>query len=314
LITPNDSGLNSLGTQPHAEVNARAALLCFMKIDKRTPMTTEPKELISVRLKLERANQHIIDLERATRIFLDTSPYKIGTKHDPQTRKLIYYITSAEDIPTNIPIITGDVIQTLRSALDHLAYQLFLAGMAGTGGSAKHIHFPIFGDAAKYEAGKTGKVKGMRPDAIKAIDEIEPYKGGKGERIWMLNQLSIADKHRLVITVGAALQGTDLGAHVSRHLQQMIRQTQRTVPDYPVPVPPTMHVLFKTDPMMCCPLKVGDTLFTDAPDAEVNEEMQFQFDIALNEPGIIEGKPLLETLHQLANLIDDIITNLGGLI
>jgi len=55
------------------------------------------------------------------------------------------------------------------------------------------------------------------------------------------------------------------------------------------------------------PLKEGDKLFIDAPDAEVNEQMQFRFNVALNEPGIIEGKPLLETVHQLTTLVEGIV-------
>jgi hypothetical protein len=62
------------------------------------------------------------------------------------------------------------------------------------------------------------------------------------------------------------------------------------------------------------PLKTGDELFVDAPDAEVNEKMQFRFDIALSEPGVVEGTSLLETLHQLADLIGDIIVQFEPLV
>lgn len=55
------------------------------------------------------------------------------------------------------------------------------------------------------------------------------------------------------------------------------------------------------------PLKAGDELFIDAPDAEVNEKMQFRFDVAFGEPQIIEGEPLLETLYQFARLVSGII-------
>jgi hypothetical protein len=58
------------------------------------------------------------------------------------------------------------------------------------------------------------------------------------------------------------------------------------------------------------PLKVGDELFIDAVDAEVNEKMQFRFNVALSEPQIIEAKSLIETLHQMANLVEGIVTTL----
>ncbi len=53
------------------------------------------------------------------------------------------------------------------------------------------------------------------------------------------------------------------------------------------------------------PLKAGDELFIDAVDAEVNEKMQFRFNVALNEPGITDGKPSLETIHHLADLVSN---------
>jgi hypothetical protein len=56
-----------------------------------------------------------------------------------------------------------------------------------------------------------------------------------------------------------------------------------------------------------CPLKVGDVLF-DSPSSEVDEEMEFTCEIAFNEPGICECEPLLETLHGMAQLVDDIVT------
>jgi hypothetical protein len=272
-----------------------------------------PDKLYSARLKIERAKQHIADLQRATQVFFATEPYKIGAKHDPQTRKLICYLVSVEDVPPNITLIAGDAIQTLRSALDQLAYQLFLAGSPQPGASAKHVYFPVFGDATKYKTGKPGKVKGMRQDAIKAIDAIEPYKGGKGHQIWVLNELNNADKHRLVFTVGSAFRSIDLGAVSSRHLQQIIEQARAANPAYPVPVPPIMHVHFKTDPMMA-PLKAGDELYIGLPDEEVNKDMQFRFDIAISEPGIIEGKSLIETLNHLANFIDGIVTGFAPLL
>jgi hypothetical protein len=56
-----------------------------------------------------------------------------------------------------------------------------------------------------------------------------------------------------------------------------------------------------------CPLKMGDQLFSDAPDAEPNEKIQFRFEIVLHEPGVIEGKPLLETLVQFRDRVSSII-------
>ena len=58
------------------------------------------------------------------------------------------------------------------------------------------------------------------------------------------------------------------------------------------------------------PLKVGDELFIDAVGAEPNEKMQFQFNVALHEPQIVEAQSILETLDQLAALVEGIVAAL----
>ncbi len=55
------------------------------------------------------------------------------------------------------------------------------------------------------------------------------------------------------------------------------------------------------------PLESGLELDIFPADAEPNPKLQFRFEIALNEPGIIEGKPLIETLHQLTTHVEDIV-------
>ena len=89
---------------------------------------TANERLALIRVKVERAKEHIRDLEAEVRSFLSKSPYVVGAKRDPQTRKLIYYVANVSETPIKIAPIAGDVIQNLRSALDHLAYQLVIVG------------------------------------------------------------------------------------------------------------------------------------------------------------------------------------------
>jgi hypothetical protein len=84
---------------------------------------TADERLALVRLKIERANKHIDDLQTAVRSFLDSSPYKVAAKRDPDTRKMIYYLASVEPVPAVLPAIVGDTLHCLRDALDHLTRQ-----------------------------------------------------------------------------------------------------------------------------------------------------------------------------------------------
>jgi hypothetical protein len=110
---------------------------------------TADERLAPIRVKVERAKEHIRDLEAEVSSFLSTNPYMVGTKRDPQTRRLIYYLVSVRNPSPRISAIIGDVIHNLRSALDHLAYQLVLAGGARP---STQTYFPISEDATKYKA------------------------------------------------------------------------------------------------------------------------------------------------------------------
>ena len=54
-------------------------------------------------------------------------------------------------------------------------------------------------------------------------------------------------------------------------------------------------------------LEPGKELFIDAADAEPNEKMQFRFDVAIHEPGLIEGGPIVETVVGFRDRISDIV-------
>ena len=269
---------------------------------------TADERLALVRVKIERAKQHIRELNAEVKSFFDTHPYVIGTKRNPQTRQLIYYVTSVRETPITLAAIAGDVLQNLRSALDHLAYQLVLVGTSGVG-SAYHVSFPIADDAAKYKSESIRKVKGMRQDGIDAINAIKPYKGGN-DTLWRLHKLNNIDKHRFLITVGSAFRSINLMAHA----EQVFRQVLASDPNFSdfgeVKLP---KAFFKSADRLF-PLKAGDELFIDVPDAKVNEKMEFSFDVAFGEPQVVEGESLLETLQHMADLVDHLVFSFAPLL
>jgi hypothetical protein len=263
---------------------------------------TVDERLALILTKVERAKEHINELEAEVRSFLDSKPYVIGTKHNPETRQLIYYLISVRETPPNLAAITGDALQNLRSALDHLAYHLVLVGTAKPG-PFFHVYFPIADSATKYKAAKARSTQGMRPDAVKAIDAIKPYPGGN-DTIWRLHKLNNVDKHRLLITVGSAFRNMDLGGYLIRQMHRSLaaddplRQSSGDVT--------SLQAFFRPADRLF-PLEAGDELFIDQSDAEVDEKLQFAFDVAFGEPQVVEGEPLLETLKQMADVVGQLI-------
>ncbi len=258
--------------------------------------------LAGVNAKIARANKHIDDLDGRRQSFFVEDPYKVGAKRDKKTRRPIYYITSVQDVPPDIAAVAGDVIQNLRSALDHLAYQLVLVG-TGLPGPFDHVYFPISDSASKYEAGKARQIKGMRQDAIDAIDAIKPYKGGN-DILWRLHSLNKIDKHRLLLTAGSTLESVDIAGDMTRLLEKAMGK----------PLDMAFPELALRPANRLFPLKAGDHLFIGAPDDEIDKNKKFTFEVSLNEPGIIEGEPVLKVVKDMLDLIENLTPNFRPLL
>jgi hypothetical protein len=255
--------------------------------------------------KIERADKHIHDLEAALLAFKKTDPYKVGSKVEAETGMLAYYITKADDVPNPIPLIAGDALQNLRTALDHLAWQLTPASDRNSS-----VAFPVSDDATKYEAEKVRKIKGMAKAAIDAIDATKPYKGGN-DVLWRLHKLNNIDKHRLLLTVGSAYSAVNVAPHiVGRMIEAGIATHLKLPTGTRLPFP----AIYLKPSDRQFPLKVGSILFRDAPGAQVNDKMNFLIDIAFGEPGICEGDPMIETLKGMLDLIRNIVSDFAPLL
>ncbi len=246
-----------------------------------------------IRLKIERADKHIRDLQTAIVAFKETDPYKFAVKEDAESRKLIYYVSRLDPTPSDILLICGDALFNLRGALDYLAIQLFIKNNPNCSSVPRYICFPISESAAKHKAESPRKVEGLSDNAIKAINDIKPHHGGN-EGLWHLHALNNLSKHRLLITAAAQYRSVNIGAH--------IRQAWDGVFDHF----PDLFML--PTGMGKFPLEVGDPLVEDAIFAEVNPNMKFRVEISFNEPGIVQCEPVFVSLCQMSKLVSEIVT------
>ena len=250
-------------------------------------MPTVDERLKQVTLKIKRAKEHIAELDGKLRAFIDSNPYVVGTKHDPQTRKLVYYITSVEPTPECLPLIAGDVIQNLMSALDHLAFQLVCSDTEDTPPNPNWIYFPIQDDATKYESKKLQKIEGASQGTVDAIDALKPYKGGN-DLLWMLYRLNNIEKHRVLFTVGSQAAGVSL-RHMAASFSVGSFQAEALAL-----IEGVMESLFLIPADKGFPLKEGFELLIGAVDEKPDPKQQFRFQVALNEPGLLRVSRFLK--------------------
>jgi hypothetical protein len=69
---------------------------------------------------------------------------------------------------------------------------------------------------------------------------------------------------------------------------------------------PNGKVMLTTPAFVHFPLQAGHTLRT-VRKADVEENVHFHFDVAFDEPGIFRGESVVMTIHQLRNLVNDIV-------
>ncbi|MFN0139660.1 MAG: hypothetical protein ACKVQW_06195 [Pyrinomonadaceae bacterium] len=265
--------------------------------------------LTGAHLKVARARYHIQNLQAAIQGFANTNPYKYAVRDEPETGKRIYYLADDVVIHEAIHLVAGDVIQNTRNALDHLAYGLVLiANPSGIPGSKeRQIAFPVAENATKYISSRGRITSLVTPAAIKTIDAIEPYGGGKGSILWQLHALSNIDKHRLPLVVAGQFAAADLGTHIKGMMIDAF-------PDLTEGLAGMDLTCFFEAANKTCPLKAGDPLLSDLIDNKVNEEMKFKIEIALYEPQIIDAQPIGPALERFVNAVDRVVRQFDALV
>lgn len=266
-------------------------------------MPTGDERLRHVALKVKRAREHIENLKREVHAFLESQPYTVDAKRDPQTRRPIYFVSRVAPTPDSLVLIAGDAIQNLMSALDHLAYQLVCRDTGDNPPNARWIYFPIADSVEEFDGKKSGKMKGARQETLEAISALKPYKGGN-DALWMLYRLNNIEKHRLLLTVGSKAAGVDINMFHAHHFRETIHPKFRPLLEKAKP----LFLLPQDDGF---PLQPGFELFHGAPGDGVIPPMQFKFSAALNEPGIVAGEPLTQAVEKMATTVEGVVSTLA---
>jgi hypothetical protein len=265
-------------------------------------MPDAAREMLLV--KVDRAYKHVLELEiEITRFQRSRGPDEIFHKDNLQTQERTFYVGALTKIPLDFSALVGDIIQNLRSTLDHLAWHLVQSSPVTPKARSVDIYFPIFETASGYRAGKMRKIQGMTDAAIRAIDAIEPYYRpdvlpgiGNGVALFWLHELNKLDKHRLLIPIWEDMTTHTMPKSQLLKMESTLRAAFGDNWD-------KTHVVANR-PLL--PLKDGSELCT-LPIAEVQDTMAFRFQIAFGEPKWVRGKEILSTLVNMHRIVREII-------
>lgn len=119
---------------------------------------------------------------------------------------LTYLVTNVPGVDPMISVIVGEIVHLVRSALDHLAWQLVVLD----GGQPNdYTQFPVYDTPTNAKGNpRTVTIQPgiMNQAVLNALVDMQPFQRPQyGEpatdsMLWVLHRLDIIDKHRLLLT------------------------------------------------------------------------------------------------------------------
>ncbi len=176
-------------------------------------------DLDGVSVKLRRAKDLVGELRSIIEpLALEATTSIVGAPATTDPSTLIYRAMRVPAIDPIAATIAGDIVHNLRSALDHLAWQLVLLD---NGRPTEDTSFPLHESATNSNGNPRVLTiaPGIRDTAImSAVEAMQPYTEAlyghdpRTDSLSIIRRLNNIDKHRLLLTVVHALD-RDLPAY-----------------------------------------------------------------------------------------------------
>lgn len=161
--------------------------------------------------KIKRAEAQIEELADRVERYSRSCVCEIVSTIDEERDEEIWRFQPVGSIPSEIPVVIGEVLHNLRSPLDNIVCAV--ARMHK--GNDSDTYFPFGEDAAAFEKALAGKTKKLPQVACNMIRDAMPY-GGGNELLWLVHHMNVSDKHRRVVPIGAR-STTNVVGHLEVH-------------------------------------------------------------------------------------------------
>lgn len=181
----------------------------MMKRKKRDRLN---ERLSGIELKLDRAEQHLIQIQdRGTAWVSKEETWEFSAEIDEGKRRYLVSMRLVKPVPPILPLMVDEVIHHLRSSLDHLASYLVEWSGSRVGRAAWPITTSHFQWAREVERRQRrweiwrkkggGPLAGADPAVGAFIEREQPYNRSEKARddpLFDLNELWNAEKHRIL--------------------------------------------------------------------------------------------------------------------
>ena len=142
-----------------------------------------PMDLEGVKAKVRRATVNLRHLESEVDEFREKERQRLVAEIRQGFPRVIG--SDNPELLIDYSIGVGEIAYNLRSALDHLVWQLVCHNQNTP---TPRNEFPIFISERKYRKAKKSKLHGVAPAPAASIEGLQPYHGDSavGAHLWML--------------------------------------------------------------------------------------------------------------------------------
>lgn len=240
----------------------------------------------SALLKINRAKQHIMDLRAEFDAFLNANPHTYAVKYEydrdaySQMQDLRISVEFEKNVcvPEIFGLLIGDAAHNLRSALDHLMWELI--GPVN-GPQDKRLTFPMADIRTNYDSAIDG-LQATPAATKKFLKCFEAYSRGNGKALYGLHILDRTDKHRVINPIVAAARISGLRDH----------REQTVYPDISARIGENGEAIFPIN-------------FRAIP-SEGQRDFKVTLDVFFSNVEFFPGKPVLPALVELTDHVIDV--------
>ncbi len=145
------------------------------------PPSVAANPLDGARAKLRRANEHRHEIESRIELWREDRPHEFIHDKDSEPGWTVLRLRIVKPPPIELGVLVGDYAHNVRSALDHMVWQLVIPNGAAPG---RHTQFPIALTEKQFDeraiTHKTAMLAGVSETAQTYIRRQQPY----GGRAW----------------------------------------------------------------------------------------------------------------------------------
>ncbi|KAA2236432.1 hypothetical protein [Salinarimonas soli] len=168
-------------------------------------MYDEP--FFAVRLKLQRAGEHIDTLEREVAEYVARG-VDLRTVETGEAWSVTWRMEILEAPPVHWPSIIGDAIHNLRASLDLLVTEAIAIKEGVDSATLEKVSFPVAKDVIKLQDTLAGSGALRVGNAVVIeIAKFQPFTLNGNELITAIHELDILDKHRALVPSAGTFRG-----------------------------------------------------------------------------------------------------------